>query len=124
MKEQERLAVLLKYIKDGAVVLDSEGYIIQANQTGQGYLALLADANVGSCLTSLGDRLTWELFASPPLGDMGHKVVWTGPPRRIFAVVARPVITELRADGWLLIIREVKETQQNCNNLSHKYNGH
>lgn len=124
MKEQERLMVLLKYIKDAAVVLDSEGYIIQANQTGQGYLALLADASVGSCLSSLGDRLIWELFASPPLGDMGHKVVWAGPPRRIFAVVAQPVITEFRTDGWLLIIREVKKTQQNCNNLSPKYNGH
>lgn len=123
MKKQERLTVLLKYIKDGAVVLDSEGYIIQANQTGQGYLALLADAGIGSCLPALGDRLTWELFASPPLGDVGHKVVWTGPPRRVFAVVARPVVTELRANGWLLIIREVKETQQNCSSLSHNYNG-
>lgn len=90
----------------GVVVVDGEGLIQWANPTGQGYLALLADANIGSYLTDLGDRQLWELFGPPPKRREGHEVTVRNPYCRVFEVRSRPTTADT-GESWTLIIHEI-----------------
>lgn len=94
-------------VRAGVVVVDGEGLIRWANPTGQGYLALLADANIGSYLTDLGDRQLWELFGPPPQRRGGHEVTVKSPRSRVFEVNSQPTTTASTGDSWTLIIHEI-----------------
>jgi len=105
--EQKLSPLTLQEIKDGVVIIDTDGCIRLANLVGQGYMALLADASLGSRLIYLGNRCLRDLLGPPPLGKTGHEVILAGTSHRVFEVMTEPVMIDVGTDGWLLIVREI-----------------
>ncbi len=112
--EEQRLEALVEHLPEGILLLDGERRILLSNPAAETCLAALTDAAVGGVLTRMADRPVEELLLPPPEG-LWHKLETPGPPRRVFEVVARPVAAGLKAEGWVLVIRDVteeRETQQ------------
>ena len=97
----------LERIGNGAVIIDEQGCIQATNRLGLGYMAILADAGLGSTLHRVGNRCLCELLAPLPKSDAGHPVSLAGPPQRDFEVTSKPVSIDQRTAGWLLLVRDV-----------------
>jgi hypothetical protein len=97
---------------DGLIIIDAGGHVMRTNSRGQAYLALLGDTDTTGTLTYLGREPLERLLVSPPVGQTGHQLVLTGPPRQVFNVVAQPVVTGPRVGGWMLLVREVYEEEE------------
>ncbi len=97
---------------DGLIVIDADGHVMRTNSQGQAYLALLGDTDTTGTLTYLGREPLERLLVSPPAGQTDHQLVLTGPPRQVFNVVARPVVTGPRFGGWMLLVRKVYEDEE------------
>jgi signal transduction histidine kinase/ActR/RegA family two-component response regulator len=107
--EQERLAVTLRSINDGVISVDADGHIVLANPVARTYLAEMTNADFGDVLTHLGDHQL-ETFLANALDTNNYlEVTIEGPPQQKFEVVAQPMDTGQRANGWVLIIRDVTE---------------
>ena len=116
-QERERLLVriqeqarqvqqVMDTVPEGVLLLDEEGRVLSANRLGQQDLHTLAGIDVGSVLTHLADRPLTELLASLPHG-LWHELELEA---RSFQVLARPIKSGEKAEGWVLVIRDV--TQQ------------
>jgi len=116
-QERERLLVrvqeqarqvqqVMDTVPEGVLLLDKEGHVLSANRLGQQDLQALAGANVGSVLTHLADHPLTELLASPPHGLWHELELGT----RSFQALARPIKSGEKAEGWVIVIRDV--TQQ------------
>jgi PAS domain-containing protein len=97
---------------DGLIIIDAAGHVVRTNPQGQAYLALLGDAGTTGTLTHLGREPLERLLVSPPVEQANHQLVLIGPPRQVFNVVAQPVVTGSRVDGWMLLIREDYEEEE------------
>lgn len=97
---------------DGLIIIDATGHVVRTNSQGQAYLFLLGDTDITGTLTYLGSEPLERLLVSPPLGQMGHQLVLTGPPRQVFNVVAQPVVIGPRVGGWMLLVREVSKYEE------------
>ena len=109
--EEQRLEALVEHLPEGILLLDGERRILVSNPAAQTCLPVLTDAAVGDVLTLMADRPVAELLRSPPEG-LWHELEVPGPPRRVFEVVARPVAAGLKAEGWMLVIRDVTEERE------------
>ncbi|MGC9397418.1 MAG: hybrid sensor histidine kinase/response regulator [Anaerolineae bacterium] len=107
VQEQARqVQQVMDTVPEGVMFLDEEGRVLSANRLGQQDLQTLAGANVGSRLTHLADRPLTELLASPPHGLWHELKLGT----RSLQALARPIKSGEKAEGWVLVIRDV--TQQ------------
>jgi sensor histidine kinase regulating citrate/malate metabolism len=107
MLRVEALAMTLQTIDSGAIIIDTEGLVLQANRKGLGYLAVLADAGIGSYLSKLGDCYVWRLMGPPPMGKRGHEVVVGASAERRFEVATYPVEIHPQTEGWMFIVRDL-----------------
>jgi len=116
-QERERLLVrvqeqarqvqqVMDTVPEGVVLLDEEGHVLSANRLGQGDLHNLAGIDVGGVLTHLADCPLETLLTSPPRG-LWHELE---QGTRSFQVLARPIKSGEKSEGWVLVIRDV--TQQ------------
>ncbi|HEX3034506.1 MAG TPA: ATP-binding protein, partial [Thermodesulfobacteriota bacterium] len=106
-EERERLAVTLRSISDGIILIDAGKLIVLANPTGREYLRLLADVGIGDVLTHLGEQPFDKLLEPPPEGTIYHELILEGVSQRIFEVTPQPMQTESQINGWVLLIRDV-----------------
>jgi len=108
VQEQARqVQQVMDTVPEGVLLLDVEGRVLSANRLGQGDLRTLAGIDVGEVLTHLADRpLTTLLLTSLPRG-LWHELELGA---RSFQVLARPIHSGEKAEGWVLVIRDV--TQQ------------
>ncbi|MFN2283815.1 MAG: hypothetical protein ACK2UQ_05305, partial [Anaerolineae bacterium] len=113
-QERERLLVrvqeqarqvqqVMDTVPEGVMLLDEEGRVLSANRLGRQDLNALAGANIGDVLTHLADRPLTELLASPPRGLWHELELGT----RSFQALARPIKSGEKAEGWVLVIRDV-----------------
>ena len=107
--EQERLAVTLRSINDGVISVDADGHIVLANPVARTYLAEMTNADFGDVLTHLGDHQLETFLVNALDADNYLEVTIEGPPQQKFEVVAQPMDTGQRTNGWVLIIRDVTE---------------
>jgi len=108
MAERERLSVTLQSIKDGIIMIDTNGRIILANRAGQEYLALLTNVGIGDALTHIGEKPLTELL-DPPKGKIYHEVIIQGPPHRVFELTTQLIKVGPQVSGWVVIIRDSTE---------------
>ncbi|MFN2111147.1 MAG: hypothetical protein ACK2UI_15945, partial [Anaerolineae bacterium] len=107
VQEQARqVQQVMDTVPEGVMLLDEEGRVLSANRLGRQDLNALAGANIGDVLTHLADRPLTELLASPPRGLWHELELGT----RSFQALARPIKSGEKAEGWVLVIRDV--TQQ------------
>ena len=107
VQEQARqVQQVMDTVPEGVLLLDEERRVLSANRLGRQDLHALADTNVGSVLTHLADRSLTELLTSPPHGLWHELELGT----RSFQILARPIKSSEKAEGWVLVIRDV--TQQ------------
>jgi len=107
VQEQARqVQQVMDTVPEGVVLLDEEGRVLSANRLGRGDLRTLASIDVGSVLTHLADRPLATLLTSPPRG-LWHELTLDA---RSFQVLARPIRSGEKAEGWVIVIRDV--TQQ------------
>ncbi|MCD4739047.1 MAG: PAS domain S-box protein, partial [Anaerolineae bacterium] len=108
-------------VPEGVLVLDRAQRVILANPVAEGYLAVLANAQVGDTLTRLGNHPLAELLISPPDKELRHEVQADG---RTFEVIARPMepVVNLsnhlpnenvpEPENWVLVIRDVTQERE------------
>ncbi len=110
--EHERLEHLVADMPMGVLLIDHEGYILVANATARRIMMdLEADPGHG-VLHRLGSLSLSEILsrADDPLPV---EITLEGPPRRVFAVRARPLMRG-QANQWILTLSDVtveRETQ-------------
>ncbi len=108
---QQRLERLVEGLPEGVCVVDADYRLVLANPAARGYLSLVTDTRVGELLSYLGLRPIEQLLEPPPQGRF-HEIEIDGPPSRVFAVDARPLISEPEAGGWVMVLRELTEERQ------------
>jgi two-component system cell cycle sensor histidine kinase/response regulator CckA len=104
---------IMNTVPEGMLLLDANGQILLANPVAQRDLKDLAGAQVGDCLTHLGDRPLADLLNSPPKG-LWHEIKHG---KRIFEVIARPMESSPQPQRWAMVVRDVTqehEIQQNA----------
>jgi signal transduction histidine kinase len=107
VQEQARqVQQVMDTVPEGVVLLDNQGRVLTANRLGQGDLRTLAGIDVGGVLTHLADYPLETLLASLP-GGLWHELEHE---TRSFQALARPIKSGAKAEGWVLVIRDV--TQQ------------
>jgi two-component system cell cycle sensor histidine kinase/response regulator CckA len=107
-EQARRVQQIVDTVPEGVLLLNTDGQIILANPVAEEELATLASVNVGDTLGHLGDRPLSELLTSPPKG-LWHKVTADG---RSLQVIARPIESGPRPDGWVLVIRDVSQQRE------------
>ncbi len=107
VQEQARqVQQVMDTVPEGVMLLDEGGRVLSANRLGQQDLRALAGIDVGSVLTHLADHPLETLLTSPPRGLWHELALGT----RHFQALARPIKSGEKAEGWVLVIRDV--TQQ------------
>ena len=130
--ERERLEALVEHLPEGILLLDSERHILLTNPAAQVALSTLSDTarvsarppavgpRVGEMLTHLAGHPIEKLL-EPPREGAWHELEVTGPPRRVFELVPRPIAAQARTElspalgepnkarDWILVIRDVTE---------------
>jgi signal transduction histidine kinase/CheY-like chemotaxis protein len=112
IREQMRqVQQIVDTVPEGVILLDNDGMILLSNPAGVNDLTLLADADIGTSLTHLGNR---------PLSDILHrdpKNPWCkiSYKNRLFEAIAKPLDKGSGLEGWVLVLRDVTakyETQK------------
>ncbi len=104
VQEQARqIQQVMDTVPEGVLLLNEEGRVLSANRLGQRDLQTLAGINIGETLTQLADRPLGELLTSPP-GGLWHEFELDN---RHFQALARPIKSEHKSEGWVLVIRDV-----------------
>ncbi len=114
--QARELRQIINAVPEGVLLLDSEGYVVQANVTAQTYLAQVLDLGrsvtgqslVGQRLTQLGDRQVEELLTSPPVSGLWHEI---HTPTRVFQALAQPLSRSPDSPGWVLVLQDVTQSR-------------
>jgi two-component system cell cycle sensor histidine kinase/response regulator CckA len=107
-KQAQQMEQVMDTVPEGVILLDTDGQVILANPLGEKDLIALANAEVGSILTHLGDHPLAKLLASPPKG-LWHEVA---ADDRNFQIIARPIENGPTPAGWVVVIRDVTQQRQ------------
>jgi PAS domain S-box-containing protein len=108
-EQARRMEQILVTVPAGVLLLDAEGWVLQANPVAEKDLAALAGARVGDILTCLGDRPLAELLTSPPTKGLWHEV---RADKHTFEVIARPVEKEAESEYWVLVTNDVTQERE------------
>jgi signal transduction histidine kinase len=77
-----------------------------ANTTAKHHLAILNQGkHIGDRITQIGDRTLSDLLEAPPTG-LWHSIEYLGHK---FELIAKPMDTYNRSDGWVIVTRDVTE---------------
>jgi len=108
-QEQARqVQQVMDTVPEGVLLLNDEGRVLSANRLGQGDLRTLAGLEVGNVLTHLARRPLGEILATPPHG-LWHELE---AQKRNFQVLAKPIISPERSEGWVLVIRDITHQRE------------
>ncbi len=108
-QEQARqVQQVMDTVPEGVLLLNEEGRVLSANRLGQGDLRTLAGLNVGDVITHIGGRPLTEVLASPPKG-LWHELE---AGKRSFQMLAKPISSPERSEGWVLVIRDVTHQRE------------
>ena len=105
--ERERLTVILGGISDGVVLIDSDRRIVLTNPAGEEYLKLLANVGLGDAVLDLAGQPIESILELPSDGQAYHELISEKPNRQVFEISARSIKSESRADGAVILIRDV-----------------
>jgi sensor histidine kinase regulating citrate/malate metabolism len=97
---------------DGIIIVDAEGGIVRMKQSGHEHLTLLSKADMDEALTHLGRRSFDALLAALREGDLNQEIVTEEPRLYVLEVLALPIVTGFRIDGWALTVRDVTDSPQ------------
>lgn len=107
-EEAQRTEQILNSVPLGICLLDSKQILLSANPLGQEYLAILGPTQLGDRLSALGDQLITDLLMAPSKGLNHHLHLH----HRIFEVNSRPVHRSFQVEGWVVIIDEITQKQE------------
>jgi two-component system, cell cycle sensor histidine kinase and response regulator CckA len=108
---EERLRLLVEYLPEGVLLLDSEETILLANATASDYLPLLGAAGeIGGKLPQLGGQPLAEIVAATATGGW-LELAWGGESGPIFQVAGRP-LPAADVSRYLLVLRDVTHESQ------------
>jgi len=107
-EQAQRIELILDAVPEGVIWVGPEGRARMANPSGQRDLQVLAGAGVGDRLVTL---------AGVPLADLvaqGEGAPWQelSAGERVFEVIARPVQSGAKEDGWVLVVRDMTRDRQ------------
>ncbi|MCI0577115.1 MAG: response regulator [Chloroflexi bacterium] len=104
---------IINTVPEGVLLLDVGQRVLLANPAAVEHLLLLAGAGVGDVLAHLGGRPAAEMLGlAPDSAPWRWHEVALPAAQRIFEVAAQPVTTEARAEGWVVVLREVTEERR------------
>ncbi|MDA0747175.1 MAG: ATP-binding protein [bacterium] len=101
---------LVENLPAGVCLLDEEKRLIVANPVAQEYLELLAQVGLDGEVVRIGTGAVEGLVFQS--GGVPKDVLLEGPPRRIFEVLAQPIVEEGTGRGWVLVVREVTHERE------------
>jgi hypothetical protein len=101
---------------DGAIIMNAEGDIVRTNPRGHEDQPFLSKAEMDEALTHLGMRSFDALLAALCEGDLNQEIVTEEPRLYVLEVLALPIVTGFRIDGWALTVRDVTDSPQEPSN--------
>jgi PAS domain S-box-containing protein len=107
-EQAQQVQQIVNTVPEGMLLLNADEQVILANPVAEKDLPVLTGIGVGDKLTHLGDRPLAELLTSPPAG-LWHEVATDD---RNFEVIARPLETGPKPEGWVLVIRDVTQERE------------
>lgn len=105
-RQARQMEQILNSVEAGLLLLDAEYQIKMANPAGRIYMSMLADAQPGQPLTQVGNKALEDLLVSPEHSHY-HEVTPREATQPVFEVTVRPVMGEPKAEGWVLVVRDV-----------------
>ncbi|MEJ2551710.1 MAG: PAS domain S-box protein [Anaerolineales bacterium] len=105
----QRLLDVMSTVPVGLLLLDSAHKVILANPIGEEALEVLANAQVGSKLTHLGNRMLQDLISTPLKTGLRHEVTAKG---RVFEVTTQSMSDEQKTGNFLLVVEDVTLERQ------------
>ena len=106
-ESEARLKSLVEHLPEGICQVDAAHLLRLSNPSAREYLqALTGDGICGEALYRLGDKPLEEILKPRPDG-LPHEVVLEGSPRRVFEILACPILDGASGGGWGLVIRDV-----------------
>ena len=106
--QARQMAQLMQSVPQGLLLMDAHGRIILDNPAAKVVLSALSPDIVDNTLTHLADRPLAELLTSPPKG-LWHEIE---VGMRVFACIARPVISGSDPEQWVMLINEITMERQ------------
>ena len=103
-----RIQQIIDTVPEGVLFLDANQQVVMANPAAQTYLTLLAQAQVGDVLTTLGNRPMAELLREVEPGKPWPQLDFP-EAERIFEMAANPLAIGAAAEGQVVVLRDVTE---------------
>ncbi len=111
-EQVHQMQQIIGTVPEGVLLLDADLHILLANSVAREYLPVFADAQVGDTLSALGNRPLADVLVPPPRG-LWHEVEVDDAGRHwTFELIARPVGSNARGEGWVVVIRDVTEARE------------
>jgi GAF domain-containing protein/ActR/RegA family two-component response regulator len=104
--QQKQMENLVEHVPVGILLFDADFHLVIGNTLGRELLEFLAAGQAGDAMLQLGPYTIRELanrFQEP----LPTEITLDGPPRRVFAIQTRRVITD--KTQWVLSVREITE---------------
>ncbi len=105
----QRLLEVMSTVPVGLLLLDSAHKVILANPIGEEALEVLANAQVGSKLIYLGNRMLHDLLSRPLKEGLRHEVTAKG---RVFEVATQAMSDEQKTGNFLVVVEDVTLERQ------------
>jgi two-component system, cell cycle sensor histidine kinase and response regulator CckA len=106
-----QITQIMDSVPDGVLLLNEQQQVLVANPVGQAFLSLLADVKIGETVTQLSDYALNELLVRPATGQWRTFTYGKGTKERVFEVIARALVADAAATGWVIVLREVTESR-------------
>ncbi|MCP4680511.1 MAG: response regulator [Deltaproteobacteria bacterium] len=113
VEQGKRLEAVLQSIGDGVLAIDTEYHIVLTNPKAKEHLSILAQGALdGEVLTELGGMPMKKILKEPAREAACHEISTSSPEQKSFEVIAHPIETERRIDGWVLVMRDVSQARE------------
>ncbi|WP_420627443.1 response regulator [Candidatus Leptofilum sp.] len=110
-RQNQLLQEILDTLPEGVLLLDAEHRIRLMNPIGQRLAENLSGATVGDVLVNLGEYQLANLLEKATV-DYPWQELEMADKRKFFELAIQPLESGLRADSWVLILRDVSEERE------------